>query len=174
VPESINKLHGDVFHPGDENDSADGKATANAARKKAMDFLARREYGSDELIGRLKGAGFEADLAISTVETLTDEGLQDDRRFAEAYARSKLGRGSGPLRIRQVLLEKGLTEAVAETAVTELEADWCELARQVRAKKFGLGTPADFKEKARQMRFLQYRGFSTEQINAAMGAGDRS
>lgn len=171
MPESINKLNDDLFKT-DEGDTADAKALAIAARKKGMDFLARREYGSKELVGRLKAAGFEPDLAQATVAVLTGEGLQDDARFADAYARSKLGRGSGPLRIRQVLLEKGLSEAVAEAAVSELETDWCDQARQVRQKKYGLEAPADFKEKARQMRFLQYRGFSTEQINAAMQADE--
>lgn len=172
MSESINKLNEDLFHAGEDTSSADAKTSANAARKKAMDFLARREYGSDELVGRLKGAGFEPVLAVSTVATLTEEGLQNDARFAAAFARSKLGRGAGPLRIRQALLEKGLPESVAATALSELEADWCEQARQVRLKKYGPGSPGDFKEKARQMRFLQYRGFSIEHINAAMNAAE--
>ena len=172
MSESINKLNDDLFNADDSSPAIDAKKTATAARKKAMDCLARREYGREELVGRLKGAGFEADLADSTVATLTEEGLQNDARFAAAFARSKLGRGAGPLRINQALLEKGLPESVAAAALSELEADWCEQARQVRLKKYGLGSPADFKEKARQMRFLQYRGFSFEQINAAMDAAE--
>ncbi|MBT8092507.1 MAG: RecX family transcriptional regulator, partial [Gammaproteobacteria bacterium] len=50
--------------------------------------------------------------------------------------------------------------------------DWTEMAREIRARKFGRARPADFKDKARQMRFLQYRGFESEQIQAAMGDSD--
>jgi len=44
------------------------------------------------------------------------------------------------------------------------------LATEVRLKKFGTAEPRDFKEKARQMRFLQYRGFEQEHIQAALTA----
>jgi len=48
--------------------------------------------------------------------------------------------------------------------------DWFELARQVRVRKFGENLPAEFAEKARQMRFLQYRGFDAEQIQVAVSS----
>jgi len=164
--ESVNELNADLFGegPGDDDRGSDPKA----ARKKAMDFLARREYGREELIGRLKAGGFDPDVAEAEVARLADEGLQDDARFAANFASAKLGRGTGPLRIRQALIEKGLTESLADVALDELEADWEEQARAVRLKKFGEDLPADFKEKARQMRFLQYRGFDHDQIRAAM------
>ena len=44
------------------------------------------------------------------------------------------------------------------------EIDWFALAVTVRCKRFGEAVPADFKERAKQQRFLQYRGFSHEQI----------
>jgi regulatory protein len=46
--------------------------------------------------------------------------------------------------------------------------DWGALARNVRLRKFGANVPDDFREKARQMRFLQYRGFEQDQIRAAI------
>lgn len=166
---SINELNSDLFATeGDDDRARDPKA----ARKKAMDFLARREYGRAELVGRLKAAGFDEDIAADAVSVLAEEGLQDDTRFAQSFARSKLGRGGGPLRIRQALTEKGLSDPVVEEAINGLDADWNEQARAVRLKKFGSGPPADFKEKARQMRFLQYRGFDHDQIRAAMAPDD--
>jgi regulatory protein len=54
----------------------------------------------------------------------------------------------------------------------EVEQDWFALAREVRQKKFGCDAPIDFQEKARQMRFLQYRGFGPDQIRAAVSARD--
>jgi regulatory protein len=166
MTKSVNELNADLF--------ADSDATARScdpkgARRKAMDFLARREYGKDELIGRLRAADFDEDTAAEAVLGLAREGLQDDARFAANFARSKMGRGTGPLRIRQVLVEKGLPERIVDAALADLDADWEEEARRVRLKKFGAEPPADFKEKARQMRFLQYRGFDHDQIRAALG-----
>jgi regulatory protein len=166
MTESVNELNADLFGegPGDDDQGLDPKA----ARRKAMDFLARREYGREELIGRLKAGGFDPDVAAAEVARLAAEGLQDDIRFAANFASSKLGRGTGPLRIRQALIEKGLSESAADDALDGLDADWEQQAREVRLKKFGESIPTDFKEKARQMRFLQYRGFDHDQIRAAM------
>jgi regulatory protein len=51
-----------------------------------------------------------------------------------------------------------------QSAMQEAEIDWFQLAKEQREKKFGLKKPEDFKEKARQMRFLFGRGFETETI----------
>ncbi|MDP6994508.1 MAG: regulatory protein RecX, partial [Woeseiaceae bacterium] len=62
----------------------------------------------------------------------------------------------------------GLGGADIEYALDDAEQDWFELAREVRVRKFGADLPADFPEKARQMRFLQYRGFDAEQVQLAV------
>jgi regulatory protein len=51
-------------------------------------------------------------------------------------------------------------------------ADWGRAAREARRRKFGASPPADYRERAKQARFLQYRGFSSEQIRAALGPGE--
>jgi regulatory protein len=140
------------------------------ARKKAMDYLARREHGRTELIGKLTKFGFEADVADDAVTQLIDDGLQSDTRFAEAFVRSRIGQGKGPARIRAELREHGVIDGVTDTALAEAEQDWFELAIDVRLKKFGGEQPSDFKEKARQMRFLQSRGFDSDQIQVAVAA----
>lgn len=149
------------------DEAAEQAAIGRAARKKAMDLLARREYGGAELAGRLRAAGFDHDLASDTVATLSDEGLQDDARFAASFVAAKSGRGSGPLRIRQALMEKGLSSSAVDRALAEDDTDWVERARAVRLKRFGPDIPAEFPAKAKQMRFLNYRGFDSEQIEAA-------
>ena len=55
-------------------------------------------------------------------------------------------------------------------AIAESGQDWFELAREVRIRKFGNAMPAEFPEKARQMRFLQFRGFESEQVQVAVSA----
>ena len=137
-----------------------------------MDFLARREYGRQELIRKLAGKGFTMSAAEEAVGRLTDEGLQSDWRFAENFIQSRVNQGKGPVRIRVDLGQRGISEATVDDALAEADVDWRSLARVIRQKKFGRGRPADFKAKAQQMRFLQYRGFEQSHIQAAVGVDD--
>ncbi len=136
-------------------------------RKKAMDFLARREYGQAELIRKLADKGYRRNIVETVVCQLSHEGLQDDDRFAEAFVQSRINQGKGPVRIRLDLGSRGIADAVIELAIEESRADWRGLAEAVRRRKFGASLPKDFKEKARQMRFLQYRGFEQDHVQAA-------
>jgi len=165
-PRSINELNADLFQP----EEVDRFSNPKEARKKAMDYLARREYGHDELVQKLETAGFDADVAADEVVRLTEEGLQSDERFAGSFVQSRINQGKGPVRIRQELKERGLPSAAVDEAICGAGEDWFALAREVRVRKFGAGLPQDFNEKARQMRFLQYRGFESEQIQAAVSA----
>jgi regulatory protein len=142
------------------------------ARKKAMDYLARREHGRDELLDKLTKYGFDTNIADDAITQLVADGLQNDQRFVEAFVRSRINQGKGPAIIRADLRQRGLDESLVEDGLSESEQDWCELARKVYAKKFGTEYSWDFKEKARQMRFLQSRGFEPEHIQAAVSAGD--
>ena len=137
------------------------------ARKKAMDFLARREYGQTELIKKLADKGYDRNVAEQAVSKLTEDGLQNDQRFAEAFVRSRINQGKGPVRIRLDLGQRGVGDAVIEFAIEDASANWFELARDVRLRKYGAGKPSDFKAKAKQMRFLQYRGFEQDHVQAA-------
>ena len=136
-------------------------------RKKAMDFLARREYGQNELIKKLADKGYAYRLVEQEIRKLTDERLQSDDRFAEAFVQSRINQGKGPVRIRLDLSQRGISDAVVEMAIEESAADWHGLAREVRLRKFGDASPADFKAKAKQMRFLQYRGFEQDHVQGA-------
>lgn len=135
-----------------------------------MDYLARREYGRDELVRKMSAAGFSADVADEAVARLADEGLQSDARFAAGFVQSRINQGKGPVRMRQELKERGLAASAIDAAIAEADADWFEMARRVRSRKFGGELPGDFPEKARQMRFLQYRGFDADQVEAAVSS----
>jgi len=140
------------------------------ARKKAMDYLARREHARGELERKLETAGFEASVAADAVRRLAEEGLQSDRRFVQSFSQSRIGQGKGPVRIHSELGERGIPAGLIDEILAESSEDWHSLAREVRVKKFGRALPADFKDKARQMRFLQYRGFEPDQIQHAVSA----
>jgi len=160
----VDESNTDLFLPEEIDRFADPKA----ARKKAMDYLARREYGHDELVNKLAGAGFDADIAAIEIDRLTGEGLQSDQRFAGSFVQSRINQGKGPVRIRQELKERGIQTGIVDDALDETAEDWFALACAIRVRKFGLELPGEFKEKARQMRFLQYRGFEQDHIQHAM------
>ena len=140
------------------------------ARKKAMDYLARREHGRGELLDKLTRFGFDADVADDAVAQLVEDGLQSDARFAEAFVSARINQGKGPVRIRADLRERGLSGSAIDLALEEADEDWYALARDVRLKKFGPDTPSEYRDKAKQMRFLQSRGFEPDQIQAAVSA----
>ena len=133
-----------------------------------MDALARREHGFDELVDKLCDRGFEPEVVVAELSRLREEGLQSDRRFAEAFVSSRFRQGKGPQRIRAELRAKRLGDALVDAALRESEFDWGALARDVRVRKYGEAVPETFELKAKQMRFLTYRGFSQEQISVAM------
>ena len=142
------------------------------ARKKAMDLLARREHARVELQRKLAAAGFDADVAADAVQRLADEGLQSDRRFVEAFVQSRINQGKGPLRIHADLGQRGIAAGLIDDVLAEAGEDWHALAREARVKEFGRSQPVEFRDKARQMRFLQYRGFEPDQIQSAVSSFD--
>lgn len=153
----------DLLSPEEE----DRFACPREIRKKAMDFLARREYGQVELVKKLADKGYKRSVVEAEIGRLADEGLQSDTRFAESFVQSRINQGKGPVRIRADLTRRGVREGIVDGALEESACDWYELARQERVKKFGAEAPPGFKEKARQMRFLQYRGFEQDHIQSA-------
>jgi regulatory protein len=135
----------------------------------AVSLLARRDFACRELCERLISEGFGETAAAGVVAELAREGVLDDRRYAQNYVAYHAGRGQGPVRIAAELRRNGLAADLIEAALAG-GPDWRALARKVRGAKFGLQPPASWAQRARQARFLQYRGFSSDHIRAATGA----
>ena len=147
--------------------AGDSFACPKEIRKKAMDFLARREYGQAELVRKLADKGYKRSIVEDEIAVLSEEGLQSDTRFAESFVQSRINQGKGPVRIRADLAQRGIPDGIIEGALEEAAVDWFDLALAERLKKFGPDAPTEFREKARQMRFLQYRGFEQDHIQSA-------
>ncbi len=149
---------------------ADSPADTTAAKIRiaAMDLLTGREYSRAELANKLNKR-FDSHPCINEVLVkITEQGLQSDKRFAEAFVRSRIYRGHGLARIRQDIRQKGVSDELVARALEEADIDWYELARDVAVRKFGQRLAADQREKAKRMRFMQYRGFNYEQIKYAL------
>jgi regulatory protein len=139
-----------------------------AARRTALLLLGRRDYASGELLAKLTVGGYTPSAAEAALEALREERLLDDGRFLENFVRSHAGRGQGPARIRQDLQVLGFSAADIQAAL-DVGPDFAALCREVRARKFGASPPASWAERGRQARFLQYRGFSSDDIRLATG-----
>jgi regulatory protein len=142
---------------------------STAARSVAVSWLARRDYASTELRKKLVSRGFGPEATDSAIAALVEERALDDARFAGNYVSYRIAKGQGPYRIRSDLRALGLAAETIESALTAA-ADWARLARQARVRKFGAAVPTGRAEAARQARFLQYRGFSSDDIRSALDA----
>lgn len=138
--------------------------TAVAVRRAAMDLLARREHGRVELTRKLRQRGAPQELIDGALDRLAEEGLLSESRYLETFVTSRARAGYGPVRIREELAQRGLPRPAIEQALSEAEVDWGEQLRELWQRKFAGPPPEDMREKAKQARFLAYRGFSQEQI----------
>jgi regulatory protein len=141
-------------------------------RTAAYALLAGRDFSRHELATRLLRKGYPPELVAAAVETVVQEGLLREERFAEQFVSQQSRRGRGPVRIRMGLRDKGVDPETVEQAFGTTETDWIRAAREARRRKFGADLPVDARERAKQARFLQYRGFSSDQIRAALGPGE--
>ncbi len=137
-------------------------------RAAAIAHLARRDFASGELRRKLTHQGFAEALVAEAIEELVAEGVLNDTRYLENYVSYHADRGEGPLRIEAELREFGLSAELIQNALDTI-ADWKARARDVRTRRFGTDIPDTWPQKAKQARFLQYRGFTADQIRAALG-----
>ena len=144
---------------------------ARNVRTAALSLLAGRDFSRHELAGRLQRKGYPSAEIAQALQQLMTEGLLREERYAEQFVTQHAGRGRGPVRIRMALRQKGVASTTVDGALEQkgVETDWVQAARAARRRKFGPALPGDRRERAKQARFLQYRGFSSDQIRAALG-----
>ena len=161
--------------PADKPKRKRGKG--RSPRHVAMDVLAYREHSrleleqklTKKLADKLEAGDISSEDISVVLDELTEDGLLDDARYAESFINSRVRKGQGPVRIRRDMGQKGISSALIEQAFSEREVNWSELAREARQKRFGVELPQEYKERAKQARFLQYRGFTSSQIQSAQG-----
>ena len=137
-------------------------------RARALRLLARREHSGTELERKLlphAGSSEAVDVLVSELKT---KNQLSEARFAEERAR-RLSRKYGAARIRQDLKSKGVSEELIDRVSSEGEL---ERARAILERKYR-EPAATREEKAKRMRFLQSRGFSTEVIFSLLSARSR-
>jgi regulatory protein len=135
-------------------------------RARALRLLARREHTRQELESKLSPhAGSSEDLK-GLLSGLKQKNQLSEERFAEERAR-RLSRKYGAARIRQDLKAKGVSEELISRFSSS--EDEMQRAKEILERKYR--TPAATREeKAKRMRFLQSRGFSSEIIFKLLSA----
>ena len=133
-----------------------------------MDLLARREHSRLELYQKLKQKKFEPNIINAELDKLSNEGLQSDERFAEAFLRSRVDKGKGPNIIHSELLQRGVDEILISNVLESIsEGQWCEVAYETMNKKLGNESELDYDKQLKLMKFLNNRGFTRSQIEKA-------
>ena len=136
-------------------------------RDKAYSYLTRREYSRSELYQKLiRLKEIDAGVVEQVLDDLVSAGAQSDLRFAEHLCRVRINQGKGPVLIEHELNQHKIDSESIEQVMSEHSDEWRRLALDVRQKKFGPEPPADFKEWAKQARFLQQRGFGNAEIGS--------
>lgn len=143
-----------------------------AVRRVAMDLLARREHGRQELARKLRQRGAPDELIETALARLAEQGLLSDERYLESFVRKRALAGHGPLRIREELSRSGASRPAIESALADSGFDWMAQLREVWQRKFAGSTPQTPQERARQARFFAYRGFPADLIQRLWRGGD--
>ena len=126
-----------------------------------LKMLMRREHSRLELFQKLQTKGFDVDVVNNSISKLVEQNYQSDDRFSEEFIQMRFNQGKGPVKISSELKMRGIN--TFDLSVF----DWFQLAKEIRQRKFGDLSSIDFKETAKQKRFLQSRGFTLDQINQA-------
>ena len=129
---------------------------------RAMRLLARREHSRDELRRKLVRIAGENDDVDAVIEALAAKGWLSDARYAEQSIRAK-SRRFGPIKMAHELRAKGVGEETIAAAFAAAGADGTADIQRVWNSRFR-ALPDNDRERARQVRFLQGRGFALDAI----------
>lgn len=131
-------------------------------RARALRLLARREHSREELRRKLSAHAQEGEDVTVLLDDLAAQGWLSDVRFAEHTARAK-ARRFGPLKLAHYLKNRGIAADLIEAGVKAAGVDGASSIQAIWATRFR-ELPGDEREKARQVRFLQGRGFPLDEI----------
>ncbi len=134
----------------------------------AYRLLGRREHSRMELERKLRKRGGAPAEIREVVEHLLERDYLSDRRFAEAFARNRVERGHGPIRIRAELRTRGVDGAIIQEVMNATDVDWAKRARDLYRRRWE-SPPPDADERSRRWRAMERRGFTGSQIAQAIG-----
>ena len=140
----------------------------NKLRAKALAWLGRQEYFEVKFRNKLAQHEASPEHIELIVQEFIERNWLSEQRYCDGFVRGRINKGHGRIRINADARQKGLAQDCLSKALVENDIDWFEQAHTTYAKRFGDKPIADLKERAKRMRFMQYRGFTIEQVNYAI------
>lgn len=140
----------------------------------AVGLLARREHSEHELAQKLRQREFNEQEIDDAMSILLEKNYLSDERYAESVCRYRANRGYGWRYIANELQQKGVCSTIIHDLRKNCEIDWYLQAELAYNKRFGIKTISDQKDKAKRIRFLQYRGFSHEETMTVINASEQA
>lgn len=137
-------------------------------RNRALYWLSKRDYSIKDFRVKLDKVCELTDLKEELVEDFIQKDWLNEQRYMTSFVRSKISAGLGQRRIVMELQQHGIKTSEAELYLEQMEVDWFEQAQATYSRKYGEKPITDYKDKSKRYRFMQYRGFSSEQIQYAM------
>lgn len=135
-----------------------------SAKSVAVRLLSRREHSAFEIRDKLLKRDFEESEIEQAITELQQGGWLSDERYAEAYIRMRQLKGFGPVRIAMELNERGVKESIVDDYLHAGDESWQQTLEQQYRKKYKNKSIEDYNDKAKRIRFLQYRGFTLDLI----------
>lgn len=135
-----------------------------SAKSVAVRLLSRREHSAFEIRDKLLKRDFDSEEIARVIIELQQGGWLSDERFAEAYIRMRQLKGFGPVRIAMELNERGVKEHIVDDYLHADDDSWRQTLEQQYRKKYKDKPIDDYNDKAKRIRFLQYRGFALDVI----------
>jgi len=135
-----------------------------SAKSVAVRLLSRREHSAFEIRDKLLKRDFDSEEIDRVIIELQQGGWLSDERFAEAYIRMRQLKGFGPVRIAMELNERGVKEHIVDDYLHANDDSWRQTLEQQYRKKYKDKPIEDYSDKAKRIRFLQYRGFALDVI----------
>jgi regulatory protein len=132
--------------------------SATNIKSKALYFLSRREYAYQELFTKLKKYSDNEGEIRQVLDNLRESGYLSEQRFIQSFINSR-SKKHGLLKIKYQLSQKTTDSDLVNQIINDTDFDEVTLARELFKKKFGI-VATDRQELAKQIRFLQNRGFS--------------
>jgi regulatory protein len=136
--------------------------TQPSLHSRAMRLLARREHSRVELRRKLATIAVAGEDVDGIIEQLAQRGWLSDARYAEQAVRAK-ARRFGPLKVAHELRSKGIDDEAIAAAFRAAGEDGEADIERVWKTRFS-AAPNNDRERARQVRFLQGRGFKLDDI----------
>ncbi len=136
-----------------------------AATLVILKLLARREHTAFEIKKKLIQKGFAADVISKTIDFALSQQWINHHRYTETLIGYFARRGYGPIFIENYFREQAIETEVIYQSFTKANIDWTAVLTAAWLKKYRGIIPKTSAEKAQQIRFLQYRGFSLTEIH---------